>query len=143
METVRLETHTHKVLNELHDVLMQLQRAETGQRGREDAREAERRALEGLTVADLMRAAHGKPSASRPAAPRGDAETPGKPGNLPPGDTNANGSNDSDRPRTGRAPRSGSTPGGTTRRSTQRESPEHPNPKHPSPKHPNPKHEMR
>jgi len=33
METVRLETHTHKVLNELHDVLMQLQRAETGQRG--------------------------------------------------------------------------------------------------------------
>lgn len=33
IETVHWEVHAHKVLNELHDVLFQMQNAETGQRG--------------------------------------------------------------------------------------------------------------
>ena len=33
VQTVRLEIHTHRVLNELHDVLFELQTAKTGQRG--------------------------------------------------------------------------------------------------------------
>ncbi len=69
-----------------------------------EAREAERRAIGKLTVADLVRAAHGRPE---PRKTETLEETSEEPGNLPPGLPNANGSNR----RAGKEPLEGRAPG--------------------------------